>query len=215
MDRLYTYFRSSAAYRVRIALNIKNLPYEAIPVHLVRAGGQQFSPAYRARNPEARVPAWETTQGVLTQSLAIMEYLEEVFPHPSLLPGDAWQRAQIRAFCQVIACDIHPLNNTGVLNYQRAQPGFTQAAQTAWIHHWILRGLQALETRLAGQAQQPYCFGPAPTMADCCLIPQIFNALRYDCPLETVPQLVRIYQHAMTNPIFINASPAQQPDAET
>lgn len=216
MPTLYTYFRSSAAYRVRIALQLKGLDWQAIPVHLVKDGGQQHSPDYLARNPQGLVPALVLDDGTtLTQSLAIMEYLDEAYPHtPALLPADATGRARVRAIAQAIACDIHPLNNLRVLNYLVQKLDVPDAGKTAWYQHWIAQGFAALEALLA---QSPdtgaFCHGDQPTLADCCLIPQIYNARRFQCPLDTFPTLQRIDHHCQTLPAFIQAAPEQQPDA--
>jgi maleylacetoacetate isomerase/maleylpyruvate isomerase len=213
--RLYTYFRSSASFRVRIALNLKNLPYEAIPVHLVRDGGQQNSADYLAVNPEGLVPALEIGGQALSQSLAIIEYLDEVYPSIPLLPGDALQRAEIRAFAAAIACDIHPLNNLRVLNYLKGPLGLDEGQRNAWYRHWVEVGLAGLEQRLSRQAKPGrFCFGDTPTLADCCLVPQIFNALRFQCDLSGMPRLLEIHAQCMELSAFRAAAPAAQPDAE-
>ena len=194
MPKLYTYFRSSAAYRVRIALALKGVAHEAIRVHLARNGGEQHSPAYRDKNPQGLVPAFELDEGtVLTQSLAIIEYLDETQPGPALLPADAVGRARVRAIAQGIACDIHPINNLRVLQYLGGQLGATQEQKDAWYHHWIATGLQGLEAMLAGHPDTDrFCHGDTPTLADCCLVPQLFNARRFNCPLDAYPTLLRI-----------------------
>lgn len=212
--RLYTYFRSSAAYRVRIALNLKGLPCEAVPVHLVRS--EENAPAYRALSPLGTVPALVTDEGAaLTQSLAIIEYLEETHPSPPLLPADALGRARVRALAQTIACDIHPLNNLRVLNYLKNQFGVDEEQKNAWYRHWVMEGLTAVEALLAADpATGAFCHGDAPTLADCCLVPQVFNARRFACPLDAMPNIVRIVERCEALPAFIAAAPQNQPDAE-
>lgn len=215
MLKLYTYFRSSAAYRVRIALNLKGLHYEAVPVHLLKEGGQQNQPAYRAKSPLGTVPTLEDGAGAHTQSLAIIEYLEELHPLPPLLPVSAEARARVRAIAQTIACDIHPVNNLRVLQYLGREFGATQAQKDAWYRHWVMAGLQAVEQMLADDpATGRYCHGERPGLADCCLVPQVFNARRFDCPLDDMPTIRRIVDACEALPAFANAAPAQQPDAE-
>ena len=216
MPKLYTYFRSSAAYRVRIALALKGVAHEAIRVHLARNGGEQHSPAYRDKNPQGLVPAFELDEGtVLTQSLAIIEYLDETQPGPALLPADAVGRARVRAIAQGIACDIHPVNNLRVLQYLGGQLGATQEQKDAWYHHWIATGLQGLEAMLAGHPDTDrFCHGDTPTLADCCLVPQLFNARRFNCPLDAYPTLLRIDAACAELPAFQQAAPGAQADAE-
>ena len=215
MLRLYTYFRSSAAYRVRTALNLKGLAYEAVPVHLLRDGGQQNQPAYRALSPLGTVPALQTGDGTFTQSLAIIEYLDEIHPLPPLLPASAEDRARVRALAQTIACDIHPVNNLRVLQYLGKHFAATQEQKDAWYRHWVNAGLLAVEQLLSAHpATGAFCHGDAPTLADCCLVPQVFNARRFDCPLDALPTLQRIVAACEALPAFCNAAPAMQPDAE-
>jgi len=215
MLRLYTYFRSSAAYRVRIALNLKGLAYEAVAVHLLRDGGQQNQPAYRALSPLGTVPALQTGEGAFTQSLAIIEYLDETHPLPPLLPASAAERARVRALAQTIACDIHPVNNLRVLQYLGKHLAATQEQKDAWYRHWVNAGLLAVEQLLAAHpATGAFCHGDAPTLADCCLVPQVFNARRFDCPLDAMPTIRRIVAACEALPAFRNAAPAMQPDAE-
>lgn len=215
MLRLYTYFRSSAAYRVRIALNLKGLAYEAVPVHLLRDGGQQNQPAYRALSPLGTVPVLENEGEVITQSLAIIEYLEETHPLPPLLPASAADRARVRALAQTIACDIHPVNNLRVLQYLGKHFAATQEQKDAWYRHWVGEGLRAVEQLLVGDSRTgAFCHGDAPTLADCCLVPQVFNARRFDCPLDAMPTIRRIVAACEALPAFRNAAPAMQPDAE-
>ena len=216
MSTLYTYYRSSAAYRVRIALNLKGMPYTAVPVHLVKDGGQHRSAAYRARNPQALVPAFELEDGtVLTQSLAIMEYLDEVQPESALLPADAIGRARVRALAQAIACDLHPVNNLRVLQYLSQQLGISAEQKDAWYRHWVATGLQGLEALLADHPSTGrFCHGDTPTLADCCLVPQLYNARRFQCPLDAYPTIRRIAAACETLPAFQQAVPEVQPDAD-
>ena len=212
--RLYTYFRSSAAYRVRIALALKELAYEAVPVHLLRGGGEQLQAAYRAVNPAGLVPALEDNGAVLTQSLAILEYLDEAHPHPPLLPADPLARARVRALAQSIACDIHPLGNLRVLNYLGGSLGLTDDARLAWSRHWIIEGFAALEKMLSTLKDSPsFCRGATPTIADCCLVPQVFNARRFGVDLTPYPAIVAIDAACAALPAFMAAHPAQQDDA--
>lgn len=218
--KLYGYFRSSASYRVRIALNLKGLDYEQVSVHLVKSGGVQFSEAFRMVNPDALVPALvdesEGRECVLTQSLAIIEYLEEVFPGPALLPEQAALRAQVRALAQSIACEIHPLNNLRVLKYLTGTLGVSEEQKTAWYRHWCESGLAIIESRLDNaDTTGRYCFGDTPGLADCCLIPQVANAQRFNCDLSAMPTILRINQACLEHPAFIKAMPANQPDAES
>ena len=215
MFKLYTYFRSSAAFRVRIALNYKGMPYQAIPVHLLRGGGEQHSAAFGERNPARLVPVLEDGALTLTQSLAIIEYLEETHPIPALLPRDAAARAKVRALAFSIACDIHPLNNVRVLRYLKAPLEIDEEHRADWSRHWIALGFAALERVLAqGGMAGSCCYGDAPTLADCCLIPQVFNAQRVNCPLEPFPSIRRIYEHCMRQEVFVRAAPGAQSDAE-
>lgn len=210
--KLFSYFRSSAAYRVRIALNLKELPYEIVPIHLTKDGGRQHTQEFRAINPLARVPALELSGGeVLTQSLAIIEYLDEIHPDPPLLPTEALGRARSRAIAQLIACDIHPLNNLIALQYLRRQLKHEQPDVDAWYHHWITQGFTALEGMLA---PGPYACGPHVTVADICLVPQVANARRFKVPLEKFPKIVAIDAACLKLPAFDKARPENQPDAE-
>ncbi|PTD97630.1 maleylacetoacetate isomerase [Pseudothauera lacus] len=213
--KLYTYFRSSAAYRVRIALNLKGLPYEAVPVHLLRNGGEQRQADYLALNPAGLVPALEDGGAVLTQSLAIIEYLDETHPQPPLLPGDALGRARIRALAQAIACDIHPINNLRVLQYLSRELGASEEQKTAWYRHWVEEGLAAVEAMLAQAPRSGrFCFGDTPTLADICLVPQVFNAQRFKCNTAHIPTVLRIAEACEALEAFRLAAPANQPDAE-
>jgi maleylacetoacetate isomerase/maleylpyruvate isomerase len=213
--KLYNFFRSSASYRVRIALHLKELASEYIPVHLLRSGGEQFHPAFRALNPQTLVPLLQDGATTLTQSLAIIEYLDETHPHPPLLPASPAGRARVRALAQAIACDLHPLNNLRVLNYLTGVLGVSEEAKRAWYCHWIAEGLQALETTLAGDGERGlYCHGDAPGLADCCLVPQLANARRYKCDVSAFPILLAIEKNCQALAAFQRAAPAQQPDAE-
>ena len=201
---------------MRIALNLKGMPYTAVPVHLVKDGGQHRSAAYRARNPQALVPAFELEDGtVLTQSLAIMEYLDEVQPESALLPADAIGRARVRALAQAIACDLHPVNNLRVLQYLSQQLGISAEQKDAWYRHWVATGLQGLEALLADHPSTGrFCHGDTPTLADCCLVPQLYNARRFQCPLDAYPTIQRIAAACETLPAFQQAAPEVQPDAD-
>ncbi|MBI3095416.1 MAG: maleylacetoacetate isomerase [Rhodocyclales bacterium] len=214
--KLHSYFRSSASFRVRIALALKQLDYKYVPVHLLQGGGQQFAAAFKAMNPAALVPVLEEDDGtVLTQSLAIIEYLDETRPQPALLPSDAVGRARVRALALAIACEIHPLNNLRVLAYLSQTLGVTAAQRNAWYCHWVETGLATVEAMLAGDPQTgACCHGDTPTLADICLVPQIFNAQRFKARLDHVPTVMRIHQHCLTLPAFAQAVPALQPDAE-
>jgi maleylpyruvate isomerase len=210
--KLYSYFRSSAAYRVRIALNLKNVAYETIPIHLVKDGGYNKRPEYQAVNPQMRVPALRLDTGeVLIQSLAIIEYLDETHPDPPLLPVDAIARAKVRALSQVIACDIHPLNNTSPLRYLKRSLGHEQADIDAWYHHWILDGFPAVEAMIQSE---PYACGATITIADLCLIPQVYNARRLKVPLDGFPKILAVEQACLKLPAFDKARPENQPDVE-
>ncbi|HWJ93233.1 MAG TPA: maleylacetoacetate isomerase [Telluria sp.] len=213
--KLYTYFRSSAAYRVRIALNLKGLPYEAVPVHLLKAGGEQLSDSYRKINPSKLVPALQDERGTLTQSLAILEYLEDTHPDVPLMPADPLGRARVRELAQIIACDIHPLNNLRVLRYLVHEMGVSEEAKTQWYKHWVTDGLAALEAHLARDpGTADFCHGETPTLADCCLVPQVFNAQRFEIDLAPYMNIARINANCVQLPAFQHAHPSQQPDAE-
>ena len=218
MLQLYSYFRSSAAYRLRIALHLKGLAFDTVPVHLLKGGGEQLQSAYRAINPAALVPALnidaDNDGTTLTQSLAIMEYLDETHPQPPLLPADALGRARVRALALTVACDIHPLNNLRVLTYLSGELQASGDARNAWARHWMALGFATLEQHLAHDAATGLCcHGDTPTLADCCLVPQVFNARRFELDLAPYPTLVRIAEHCEALPAFIAAHPAQQPDA--
>jgi len=213
--KLYTYFRSSAAFRVRIALNLKGMSYEAIPVHLLRDGGQQRGAAFSAVNPQQLVPVLEDEGHRVMQSLAIIEYLEETRPEPRLLPADAPGRARVRSLALAIGCEIHPLNNLRVLRYLTDVLDLSDEQKNRWYRHWVETGLAAVERRLSTEAETgSFCHGDRPTIADCFLVPQVFNAQRYQCDLSAVPTLVRIHGQCMGLEPFKRAEPAAQPDAE-
>lgn len=213
--KLYNYFRSSASFRVRIALNFKGLPYEYAVVHLTKGGGQQFAPEFRAINPDALIPVLEDDGHALTQSLAIIEYLEETHPEPPLLPGAPLERAYVRAIALGIACEIHPLNNLRVLRYLVRDLKATEDQKNAWYRHWVEQGLASVEARLAAENRcGRYALGNEVTLADVVIVPQIFNARRFDCRLDHVPTVMRIFDRCMELPAFADAQPARQPDAE-
>lgn len=212
---LHGYWRSSASYRVRMALNLKGLDYEQRLVHLVRDGGQQHSEAYRKLNPQGQVPTLVHGECVLTQSPAILEYIEETFPDPALLPGDPVGRARVRALAAVIACDTHPVNNLRVLQYLTGTLGVDEAARLAWYRHWVNAGLDAFEAMLANSdGTGDCCHGDTPTLADCCLLPQVYNARRFDCDESGWPNIRRISAHLETIAAVDRAAPEKQPDAE-
>lgn len=213
--KLYSYFRSSASYRVRIALNVKNLPYEYVPVHLVRDGGEQLKPEYRAVNVDGIVPTLIDGHEVMPQSLAIIEYLEETHPEPPLLPKTPADRAYVRSLALQVACEIHPLNNLRVLKYLKHTLRVENDAKDAWYRHWVDTGFATLEAHLASDGRSgKLCFGDEPTLADACLIPQVFNAQRFNVDTSKYPTIQRIYDHAMQIDAFARAAPGVQPDAE-
>ena len=210
--KLYTYFRSSAAFRVRIALNLKGLAYEPVFVHLAK--GEHRKPEYARVNAQALLPTLELDDGTrLNQSLAIMEYLDEVHPNPALQPREAKARARVRSLSELVACEIHPLNNLRVLQHLKRALGQSEEQVNAWYRHWIADGLAKLEGELKGKAGK-YCHGETPSMADCCLVPQIFNAKRYNCELASYPTTMRVFDACMKLEAFERAQPARQPDAE-
>jgi maleylacetoacetate isomerase len=212
--KLYGYFRSSAAFRVRIALNLKQLDYESAFIHLRR--GDQRQPAFLSVNPQGLVPALETDDGILVQSLPIIEYLDETYPSPPLLPPDAKGRARVRALAAVIACDIHPINNLRVLRYLHRPLGHDEATVETWYNHWIAEGFRGLEQLLAGDAQTgSFCHGDAPGLADIVLVPQVVNAYRYQSfDLSPYPTILRIYETCRKLDAFAAAHPDRQPDRE-
>lgn len=211
--KLYTYFRSSAAFRVRIALNLKNLAYEPQFVNLVR--GEHRRLEYSALNPQALVPALVHDGSLLTQSLAIIEYLEEKHPSPPLLPKDPLGRARVRSLALLVACEIHPLNNLRALQYLVHELGHSEDDKNKWYQHWIHDGMAKLEADLTrGDGTGRFCHGDAPTLADCCLVPQVFNAQRYNCDLAHAPTVLRVFGECMRLDAFQRAQPSRQPDAE-
>jgi maleylpyruvate isomerase len=210
--KLYTYFRSSASFRVRIALNLKGIAYEPSFVHLPK--GEHRASAYSKVNPQALTPALQLDDGEpLAQSLAIIEYLDEVYPKTPLLPRDAKARASVRSLSLLIACEIHPLNNLRTLQYLKRALGQTEDQVNAWYRHWVADGLAKFESDVARVAGT-FCHGDSPTMADCCLVPQIFNAKRYQCDLAPYPVTMRIFDACMKLEAFDRAQPSKQPDAE-
>jgi maleylacetoacetate isomerase len=213
--KLYTFFRSSASFRVRIALNLKGLKYEQAPIHLRRGGGEQLSAAYKAINPQALVPALEDGGKILTQSLAIIEYLEERYPQPPLLPRDPADKAVVRSMALTIACEVHPIQNLRVLQYVKREYNQSDEQVNRWAQHWIDLGLAALEQMIVAQARRGrFCFGDTPTLADICLVPQLGNARRYGCDLSPYPAIMEIEKNCMALPAFADAAPEKQPDAE-
>lgn len=215
MLKLYAYWRSGASYRARIALNLKGLPYELIPVHLVKGGGEQHQAAYRALNPEGRVPLLVDGDFKLGQSLAIFGYLESQHPTPALLPADPHMRARVWQFCEAINADIQPLHNLGPLNYLSRELGVDEAQKAAWIRHWIDRGLSALEQEISDLPERAALFGDTPTYADCCLVPQLYAARRFGSDTNKYPRLLATSERLEQLPAFVAAHPEQQPDANT
>ncbi len=209
--KLYNYFRSSASWRVRIGLALKGLAYDYLPVHLAR--NEQFGAAFAAQQASQLVPALVLDDGqCLGQSLAILEYLDEVHPEPPLLPQEPLARARVRALAQDIACDIHPLNNLRVLRHLKGELGHTQEEVDAWYRHWIATGLAVVERRLATSARG-FCFGDAPGLADCLLVPQVYNAQRFDCPMDAYPTVMRVNAACLALPAFASSRPEACPDA--
>jgi maleylacetoacetate isomerase/maleylpyruvate isomerase len=212
---LYSFWRSSAAFRVRIALNLKGIDYDIIPVHLRKGGGEQLKESYQALNPNGLVPLYMEGDVPLHQSTAIIEYLEEKYPNPPLLPKNLQDRAWVRALAQDIAADIHPINNLRVLRYLVGTLGVNDENKTIWYAHWVKKGLTSLEKRLASDARVGlFCYGDLPTMADVFLVPQVFNAYDTKIDFSVYPTVHRIVTHCMTLPTFINASWEKQVDAE-
>ena len=211
--RLYTYFRSSAAFRVRIALNLKQLAYEPIAISLPK--GAHRKDDFGAINPQKLIPALIDEGNLLTQSLAIIEYLEEKHPEPPLLPKGALERARVRSLAMLVACEIHPLNNLRVLQHLKRNLGQTEEDINTWYRHWVAEGLAKFEANLTQTAGTgKFCQGASPTLADCCLVPQIFNAKRYECDLAPYPVTMRVFDACMQLEAFDKAQPMKQPDAE-
>lgn len=212
MLKLYTHFRSSAAFRVRIALNLKGLDYESVPIRFAR--GEHSGSAYLAVNPQGLVPALEHDGTIVTQSLAIIEYLDARFPLPRLMPAAPAERARVQAFAEIIACDTHPLNNLRVLRYLRSELALDEDAVNRWYRHWIAESFRACEALLVAHGSSDFCYGNAVSVADVCLVPQLYNARRFDCDLCAYPTLVRIGDALAAEPAFARAAPEAQPDAE-
>jgi maleylacetoacetate isomerase len=211
--KLYGYWRSSAAYRVRIALNLKGLEYDQVPVHLIRDGGDQHRPEYAATNPQRLIPVLQHGQRMIRQSLAIIEYLDELWPDPPLLPGTPRDRARARALALLVACDIHPLNNLRVLQYLEREYNAPLSEREAWIRHWIEDGFAAFEALLVEDLSRgEFCEGESPGIADCCLIPQVYNARRFGVNLDPYPNIRRIEAACLALPAFDAARPELQPD---
>jgi maleylacetoacetate isomerase len=215
MLKLYAYWRSSASYRVRIALNLKGLAYETLPVNIIKDGGEQYGADYRALNPQSRVPLLVDGDFVLNQSLAILQYLEDTHPQPALVPTGTTARARLWAFCHTIAGDIQPLQNTGPLAYLTREFKVSEEQKTAWLRHWIERGLAALEDERREQPETRFCFGDGPTLADCVLVPQLYAAKRFGCDAGRYPRLNAIGARCVELPAFAAAQPERQPDAPT
>jgi len=219
--KLYTYYRSSAAFRVRIALNLKGMEHELVPVHLVRDGGEQKQADYLAKNPQGLLPLLQLDDKYLSQSLAILEYLDEVHPNPKLLPDDPLVKAQVRSIAQIIATDIHPINNLRVLQYLSGEFKASKEQKNTWYRHWIQHGFEALETILNQQVsinankQNQFCIGSSPTIADCCLIPQVYNAERFNLPMHHYPRIQEINACCLELSAFDQALPENQADAPT
>lgn len=212
--KLYDYFRSSASFRIRIALNLKNISYERIAIHLIKDGGQQHQSHYQNINPQGLIPALALNEStILTQSLAILEYLEEVHATPALLPSDPILKARVRAIANIVACDIHPLNNLRVLKYLKNSFGISEDQKDTWYKHWITDGFKSIEALLP-KSTTLFSFEDTPNLADICLIPQIFNAVRFKCEMSAFPILQKIYQNAIAHPEIYKAFPENQPDAE-
>ena len=209
MLTLYDYFRSSACFRVRIALNLKNIPHELIPIHLVNNGGEQHSENFKKINPQQLVPALQHDDKILTQSLAIIEYLDELYPEPPLLPNTPFAKAEVRAFALTIVADIHPLNNLRILNYLTKELKHSDAYKNQWYQHWIMNGFTALEKTLLKKPNNEFCFGDQPTLADICLVPQMYNARRFSCDLSLFPNLVRVDANCQKNDVFRLAFPTE------
>lgn len=207
--KLYSYFRSSAAYRVRIALNLKAIDHELAIVNLLKS--EQLGEEYLATNPQGLLPALETDDGVLAQSLAILEWLDETYPQSPLITGTAWQKSQIRNLSFAIACDIHPVNNLRVLKYLSNELGVDDEAKNKWYRHWIEVGFEKIELML--NENNDYCFGNQPTLADICLVPQAFNAIRFNVDMGAYPKIAAIYEHCNKLAAFNDAAPQNQPDA--
>jgi maleylacetoacetate isomerase len=212
--QLYSYWRSSAAYRVRIGLNLKGLSYDTVPVHLVRDGGEQHADAFRRANPQGLVPVLQHGSRHFRQSMAILEYLDETWPSPPLLPVKARDRARVRALAQAVACEVHPLNNLRVLQFLENTWNVPQPEREEWVRHWIAEGFTAIEAMLADHPSTGrYCEGDRPSLADCCLVPQVYNARRFGIDIDVYPTIARIDAACLALPAFDAARPERQPDA--
>ncbi|PNG56112.1 Maleylpyruvate isomerase [Variovorax sp. WDL1] len=212
MMKLYNYFRSSASFRVRIALNLKGLDYDYLAVHIAR--GEHKTGPFSAISPDMLVPLLEDDGERFTQSMAIIEYLDEIHPEPALLPHDPVGRAHVRALAQSIACEIHPLNNLRVLKYLVRDLKIGDDAKNAWYRHWVREGMVAFERQLAQHPASLYCWGDTPTLADCCLVPQVFNGQRFDCDFSGLPRTMAAFEACMQLDAFQRAQPSRCPDAE-
>jgi maleylpyruvate isomerase len=212
MMKLYNYFRSSASFRVRIALNLKGLDYDYLPVHIAR--GEHKTGPFSAISPDMLVPLLEDDGERFTQSMAIIEYLDEIHPEPALLPRDPAGRAHVRALAQSVACEIHPLNNLRVLKYLVRELKVGDEAKNTWYRHWVREGMLAFERQLAQRPASLYCWGDTPTLADCCLVPQVFNGQRFDCDFSGLPRTMAAFEACMQLDAFQRAQPSRCPDAE-
>jgi len=213
--KLFNYFRSSSSYRVRIACHLKGLPYEYLPVHLNRDGGEQFGPTFSMLNPQQLVPVLEDGGSHIAQSMAILEYLEERYPDVPLLPRSEVARARVRQIAQYIACEMHPLNNLRVLKFLSGPLGLSEEQKQRWIAHWLQTGLSALEAELSQSPDRgAFCFGETPTLADCCLVPQLFNTRRFGIDVQAYPTLHAIERRCEELDAFRRAHPSLQPDSE-
>ena len=212
--KLYTYFRSSAAFRVRIALNLKEVDYESVYVHFSRSGGEHRQPEFLELNPQGLLPVLDHDGTQLTQSVAIIEYLDAYFPDPRLIPGDPTERAHVQALAQIIACDTHPLNNLRVLRYLRSDLDLDEEGVTRWYQHWVAESFRAFEALLQRYGSGSYCYREMVSLADVCLVPQVYNARRFGCDLTPYPVLSRIAAGLADQDAFLRAAPENQPDAE-
>jgi maleylpyruvate isomerase len=215
MLKLYDYWRSSAAYRVRIGLHLKGVAYESVPVNIMPGKDEQLEDAYRAKNPQMRVPALETEHGIITQSLAILVWLDQTYREPPLVPADPWAGAQARSFALTIAADIHPLDNIAPIGFLKSELGADDAVVAKWYLHWIRSGFTALETQLAARPETAFCFGDQPTIADICLVPQCANARRFKFDFGNFPRIAALDERARAHPAFEKAAPENQKDAVT
>lgn len=209
MIELYNYYRSTPSFRVRIALNLKNLDYKNIEIHLLKNGGEQFSAEYQKLNPQQLVPTFKDGNKIISQSLAIIEYLDEVYEEPKLLPSDPYTRAKARSFALQIAADMHPLNNLRVIEYLTKNLQISAEQKKSWFDNWVHKGFSALEKQLAELPKYDYCFGDTPSLADICLAPQMYSARRFECDISAFPRLIEIDAHCQENPAFQKAWPKE------